>query len=625
MCGIVGKFAPRITESDVDWVVAACAIQSNRGPDHSAVLYDGFAALGHSRLSILDLDARSHQPFRVRTADRDVWISFNGEIYNHREVRKKLKDFYFRTTSDTETLVAAFMRWGVECFDFLDGMWGVAIYDRSSRKLTLCRDRFGEKPLFFGRFKEEVMFASEMKAFVPLGDASVISEKNFDLAFRDPKYLAASNESLISGVRSLTPGCFIEFVLGGDSISSPKGVSKYWVFPDFDGCEDFRGGEAEDALEGRLVEAVIATAEADVPIANQLSGGLDSSLLCGILSRGSAKRSGAAFHFRFPESGRDEVGYAEEVARFIGLPLRVSAFNDALIDDLALLKFVYHQETVSSDLHFGLFENFRNISASGIKVVIDGNGADELFFGYAHMVGELRRQALVNSLLSISNDNVNSYVDLLACSHSFRGGSAINDFSLSSDMRYAVENAAKKPYECLERTASRLSAKEIRERALPTILWNWDRMSMASGVEVRLPFLTRSVAELALKLPLNSKVGAGYSKLILRKIAERYVPSAVAWRTNKFGFAFPFDQWFRGALHRVMCSSWHDFGLASYSAVTVDEVAWRPESIEQLIKERKDVLLWKVWQCAAIRFLFAGRGRGMFTAETKIKRTRIDV
>jgi asparagine synthase (glutamine-hydrolysing) len=603
MCGIAGRFASHLFDVDIAGVVEACRRQHHRGPDFAGLARDQFVAFGHNRLAIVDLDSRSNQPFILRMDGRELWIAFNGEIYNHLDLRKALTEFQFRTSSDTETLACAFMKWDVGCFSKLEGMWSVAIYDRLARRVILCRDRFGEKPLFYGVFDRGLYFASEMKGFAGLSRNFKISDEKIILAIKNPKYLASSSASLIEGVDNLTPGTYREFRMRDERVVGYSPV-KYWDFPSGEGSP-VNQSIGIDEVEQALRHSVRQASFADVPVGNQLSGGLDSSLICGLINVESPNVTQAAFHFRLKESGRDELIYAADVATHCGFPLVVTELSPEMKTGDSLLKFVYQLESISPDFHFGVFQNFKTIAGKGIKVVLDGNGADELFFGYQHMVSAIRQEALARFNSSMTENFAATYIDSFVCSRSFEGGSTVESLSLGEDLTAINQKRRDLSTDNFGAFVRDISVQEMSLRALPTILWNWDRLSMGNSTEVRLPFLNSKLVEMAISAPLDVKVKGGYSKYALRKVAEKYIPHRVAWRTNKFGFAFPFDYWFRAVLFDLMRALWSDLNLAAHSSAAVDAAVWRDDSLETILTQRKHHLLWQIWQAAALKYGFS--------------------
>jgi asparagine synthase (glutamine-hydrolysing) len=616
MCGISGRFSNQLLDEDIVGVVEACRRQHHRGPDFAGVAKDKYVAFGHNRLAIVDLDARSNQPFILRAGGRELWVAFNGEIYNHLDLRTALSGFSFKTLSDTETFAFAFMRWDVGCFSKLEGMWSVAIYDRVDRRVILSRDRFGEKPLFYGTFDDGLYFASEMKGFAGLSRKFKLSDEKISLAIKNPKYLAASNASLIEGVENLTPGTYYECRLRDERVVARTPV-RYWDFPSIEDSPINRSIGIDD-VEAVLRDSVRRTSFADVPVGNQLSGGLDSSLLCGLISVEAPNITQAAFHFRLKESGRDELNYAADVATHCRLPLVVTELRPEMKAGDSLLKFVYQLESISPDFHFGVFQNFKAISDKGIKVVLDGNGADELFVGYQHMVSAIRQQALGRFFSSMTDDAASTYVHSFVCSRSFDGGSTIESFSLEGDLKAINQKNKDVSANSFFSFVRDISVQEMTLRSLPTILWNWDRLSMANSIEVRLPFLTSKLVEMAIRAPLDVKVQSGYSKYALRRIAEKYIPHHVAWRTNKFGFAFPFDYWFRVVLFDSMRALWSDLNLATHSNAVVDAAVWRDDSLETIVTQRKHHLLWQIWQAAALKYAFSAGRQYLTSSEVRV-------
>ncbi|NCC25213.1 MAG: asparagine synthase (glutamine-hydrolyzing), partial [Deltaproteobacteria bacterium] len=368
MCGIVGliDFRERPDPSRVQRAVAALA---HRGPDHQGLWSDGQACLGHARLSVIDLDPRSHQP--MVDADTGLVLVYNGEIYNFRELRRDLetRGVRFRTEGDSEVLLSAYKVWGLDCLLRLRGMFAFAVWDPGSRTLVLARDRVGKKPLVFSRTSERLVFASEIRALIALGgvDRSLDFEA-LDL-FLCQSYIPAP-WTIYRGVRKLEPGCWALMRSGCWE------TGRYWD-PDFRIKQNPDEAQVEDQARSELERAVQERMISDVPLGVMLSGGLDSALVAALMARYS-DRPVKSFTVGFDDPRYDEGNEARATAEYLGLDhheLRVESgrelgevlprvlgqFGEPYGDDSALPSYI-----------------LSGMVRSEVTVVLNGDGGDEL-------------------------------------------------------------------------------------------------------------------------------------------------------------------------------------------------------------------------------------------------------
>ncbi|MHA7818466.1 MAG: XrtA/PEP-CTERM system amidotransferase [Erythrobacter sp.] len=573
MCGVAGIFHAE-TPKPVDpaRVKRMCDALAHRGPDGAGVWTDLGIGLGHRRLSIIDLEG-SPQP--MHSADGRAVIAFNGEIYNFRELRRELEreGARFRTSGDTEVILAAWQRWGTKCLDKLHGMFAVALYDLDKRQLLLARDRLGVKPLFLSRLPDGgLAFASELKGLLAHPQMRRRVNPQAVDAYLTWGYVPDTH-SILAGVEKLQAGHFLLLEQG-----KPVPPQRRWW--DISFAERASGGEAD--LNAELVhllrEAVQSRMVSDVPLGAFLSGGVDSSSVVALMSEASAEPVRTC-SIGFDVAALDETSHAEAVARQFRTQhdSRTVASDDfSAIDQLA-----------------GMFdEPFADASAlptwrvcqlarEKVTVALSGDGADEAFAGYRRQVfhhNEERvrsllpaglREPLFETLGRIwpkadwAPRQLRAKATLLALAESGEAGYARGLSVATPDARaalYAADFAATlggyRAEDELIRIMQRAPARSGLDRAQYADLTFWlpgdiltkvDRTSMAVSLEAREPLLDHRLVEFAARLPERMRVRGMVGKYLLKKCMERYLPDDILYR-QKQGFVTPIADWLRGPL-----------------------------------------------------------------------------
>lgn len=585
MCGIAGIFTQT---NALDSISAMTSALTHRGPDSGATWTDQAAgiALGHRRLSIVDLSEAGAQPM-LSHSGRFV-LAFNGEIYNHLELRQEL-DLPWRGHSDTETLLAAIEAWGLErTLGRCVGMFAFALWDTGERRLFLCRDRMGEKPLYYGWQGEVFLFASELKAlrqhpkFEPAIDRGALA-----LFMRHNAVPAPY--SIYQNIRKLLPGSFLCLTHADRNIrpqiywSVDEAARKGLSMP-FLGSDD----EGVDALDELLRQAVSGQMVADVPLGAFLSGGLDSSTVVALM-QAQASRPVQTFSIGFAEAGYDEAKYAKAVAAHLGTnhtELYVSAEKALAV--IPELPHIYDEPFAdSSQIPTFLVSQ---LARRHVIVSLSGDGGDELFAGYNRYIWgrniwriirlwpRMLRKAFARFLTRIptsmwdvffgavlrvlpkgwrytnSGDRVHKLAEILEAydpsviyyyliSHwkepeSLVLGSCEPEISLFKDAS---------PWQNLGGMENTMMYLDQQTYLPDDILVKVDRAAMAVSLESRVPFLDHRVVEFAWSVPLSMKLRHGQSKWLLRQVLYRYVPQALVDRP-KAGFGIPLDVWLRGPL-----------------------------------------------------------------------------
>ena len=569
--------------------MAMAAAIAHRGPDDSGAWIDGKAgiALAHQRLSVLELSSAGHQPM-ISLSGRFV-IVYNGEIYNHLELREDLRNIDWRGHSDTETLLAAIDAWGVSAtLKKCVGMFAFALWDRKNRVLTLARDRLGEKPLYYGWQGRTFFFSSELKALRAHPEFNDEVDRNA-LALSLLFCCVPGSFSIYKGIQKLTPGTFLKIHDNGD-LPEP---STYWSLSETvvsAKAVPFRGDEtaAVIGLEACLKESIAGQMVADVPVGVFLSGGVDSSLVTALMQAQSS-RNVRTFSIGFDYEGYNEAEYAKEVARYLGTEhTEFYVTSKDALDIIPHLPSLY-DEPFSDSSQIPTFL-VSELARQHVTVALSGDGGDELFGGYYRYLWSVKlwhkvkwlpflvRNMIGHGLLAFPPETLPSVMKLI--SHLFaisrtsatdrdrlyRWATRLTEVKSLDDLFWSLiftwQNAdevivdagitsgqgrgiASCPQQLFNE--ERMMFLDTMTYLPDDILTKVDRAAMGVSLETRVPLLDHRVAEFAWRLPLSMKIRNGQSKWILRKVLYKYVPKELIERP-KMGFGVPLDLWLRGPL-----------------------------------------------------------------------------
>jgi asparagine synthase (glutamine-hydrolysing) len=564
MCGIAGIVhltrGERVEEARLKRMRD---VLRHRGPDGEGLFIDGPVGLGHRRLAIVDV-AGGHQP--MANEDGTVWIVFNGEIYNHAKLRPQLKacGHRYRSRSDTETILHLYEEEGERCVERLQGMFAFAIWDRARQRLLLARDRLGIKPLYYAVTPDELLFASEIKALLAAG-----MRAEFDRSLL-PEYLAtgfvSGEETLFRGVRRLPPASTLSW--------SPAGgfqQRRYWRLPA--AAADNGPGLAERAREvrDRLAEAVRSHLMSDVPLGLFLSGGIDSSGLLALMAP-MVKQPVRTFAVGFAEREANELAYARLAARSAGAEHREVVLSpDEFFQ--ALPRLVWHEdEPIAFPSSVALYF-VSALARQHVKVVLTGEGSDELFLGYNRyrvnawnerlgrpywaaapeaLRGAMRR--LTGRLpRPLRRYAMRSFIALApGVRDLFCENFAVFSRSLRQQVLGEAASDARDPFaqslSCYSEagggTLDRMSRADL-QTYLVRLLMKQDQMSMAASIESRVPFLDHEFVEHAVSIPGRFKLRGWQTKAVLRAALRGLVPPEILTR-RKMGFPVPVGRWLRG-------------------------------------------------------------------------------
>ncbi len=562
MCGITGLVGARPVNRAT--VAAMTDVLAHRGPDDSGLWTspDGRVILGHRRLAIIDPTPAGHQPMQ---AGSQV-VTFNGEIYNYIELAERLKSagLTFQTHSDTEVLLAAYRHWGEDCVREFNGMFAFAIYDSDRRALFCARDRFGEKPFLFRAAADHFAFASEYKALLRVGSiADRIDEVRLArFLFHPSQGLDDGLDTVFAGVSQLPPAHMLTLDL--DSLAWR--MRRYWDASPNAAPATLGEADAQRQFRDLLVDSVRLRLRSDVAQGSCLSGGLDSSaIVCiarGLLGDDTPYDT---FTGRFPNSSADEGPWADEVVRAAHTSSHIAEPTPgSLLDDMA--DFAWHNELpTGSASQYAQWCVFRLAKESGVTVLLDGQGADELLGGYEQYFGPYldslpasRRQTEDQAIRARYPLGLASPRQRLSraaprrLAHWIAGvGGAGSDpaFGLEWDLarRMYYELPKLDADDAIHPLAAALR-RDMLTATLPVLLRYGDRNSMAHAREVRLPFCDHRLAEFVFSLPAEFLMGGAETKHLLRGAMSGILPEKIRTRWNKQGFVPPQADWFAGSL-----------------------------------------------------------------------------
>jgi len=520
MCGITGIFGKGWERQQLSDMVRS---QHHRGPDATGVYVSrtGMAGLGHNRLSIIDVSAAGEQP--MSSHDERLWLSFNGEVYNYLELRNELADYRYKSQTDSEVVLAAYERWGEKCLDRFIGMFAFMIWDEAKQELFAARDRFGVKPLYYSQpSADRLLVASEIRALRAAGDPAAPDT----IAWAN--YLTAglhenTERTFWHGIRSLPPGHSLSWRNGELTVRRWYDVA--------DHCdEDFDQRPLSIVKEEYLAllrESIKLRFRSDVPVGINLSGGLDSSTLLGLVQAVQGVDSHvAAFTFITGDANYDELPWVDAMLAQTKHPLNVSFIQPEDVPALAASVQAHQDEPFGGLPTLCYARLFENARAQGVKVLLDGQGMDEQWAGYDYY-GQ------------VTNGNGNLRVVQGTSESPVRPDCLVPEFRALAEPPVFSEPFSDK--------LRNLQYRDTRYTKIPRALRFNDRVSMRSSTELREPFLDHRLFELALKQPASRKIVDGTGKWLLREIVKELIPKTVR-TAPKRPLQTPQREWLRGPL-----------------------------------------------------------------------------
>lgn len=555
MCGIFGAVNVDISEEKALF----CLNQMmHRGPDGYGLWQKNGVTLGHRRLAILDLSENGKQPMSY--ANERYWLTFNGEIFNFIEIRNELiaKGYTFKSETDSEVILAAFIEWKEDCQNHFNGMWSFAIWDQEQKRLFLSRDRFGVKPLYYAKMPEGgLAFGSEMKTITPLFDHVEADMEAFG-RYRAKVHYENESDCIIQGIKRFPAGYCGWFEDG-------KLILKRW-WNTLDHIMDVPGeyDKQVEMFRELFLDACKIRMRSDVTIGTALSGGLDSSaVICAmadIAKNGGTGRMAKdwqhAYVACFPGTSLDESAYARKVTDHLGIESTFLSIQDTVSME-ELYRYIYLFEELYTNMQVPMIKIYEQERNYGTLVSMDGHGADELFGGYSFDIvkalGDAKNKDEVNTIvktyLDMNNDSDNPedsaefkktkmqlMVDIVA-------RQKIKKILGRDEVRSSYsDHPAFKEMDMLNKTLF----VSTHETILPTLLRNYDRTSMINGVEIRMPFMDYRLVQFAFSIDWRAKVRNGYSKNIVRDALAPFMPEDITYRRGKIGFNAPILDWIKG-------------------------------------------------------------------------------
>src|SRR5437016_68285 len=569
MCGLVVMLGLGGRQADAAVLSQMARSIAHRGPDDSGLYLHQQVGFGFRRLAILDLSPTGHQP--MCSEDGELVIVFNGEIYNYIELREELRaaGHCFRSTSDTEVLLAAYREWGPECLGRLNGMWAFVIHDRRRGVLFGARDRFGVKPLFVHHGKDAWLLASEVKAILASG--LYVRETNWQVAadFLLHGKLDETPATFYAGIEQVPPGCAFEIRLDG--------TWRQWTYWSLSDIEPESLPDVEEAIAELLEGAVRLRLRSDVPVGVCLSGGLDSTAIICAMARNRGPLDGGQaapplLAFCYHDAAFDERAFiADTLSQTGALLQRISLTPQAMWESLAeVLRF--QDEPIVSGAPIAGFHLMKLAASNGVKVVLNGQGSDEVFAGYPNYFQDYWHTLLRTAHIARAWREMQVYA-------AARGASAGQLLLRALGLLFHRQLRRFRPYRSLARRRSwqrftqrrwftpclieHLGASDVgyedpglnatlrrsvERTPLPHYLRLEDRNSMAHGVEARLPFMDYRLVSLAFRVPADRKMHGVWNKALLRDSLRGRIPDSVRHRVEKMGFPTSLHMWLTGVL-----------------------------------------------------------------------------
>ena len=565
ICGIIARGKDALVNGDI--IHKMLRTMEHRGPDDSGAMIRNGVALGHNRLSIIDI-ATGHQP--IYNEDNTKCIIFNGEIYNFKDLREELlaKGHIFSTKSDTEVILHLYEEKGLDCVNYLRGMFAFAIWDETNRTLYLARDRLGIKPLYYFVDNKNLFFSSEIKALLQSG----LIERKINLHSID-QYLALNYtigpDTMIRGIKKLMPAHYLHFK---DGVAT---MTRYW---DFDKIETTNEPFDQCLLkmESLIEESIKIRLMSEVPLGAFLSGGVDSSVTVGVMTKLTGKPV-KTFTVGYEDADDvSELKYASIVANHFKTEHHEFILKPKRFMDI-VSKVIWHLDEPVAEMATIPLLLLSELAKQHVTVMLSGEGADEIFAGYSiyrymnsiekyQRLPEFLRTAFLNPIsgLLLKNRKEGKYQDWLSLplerrylgngsyfTHKMRTRLYTEDLknSINQDSLYGLINSYYNKVKHRDAVGKMLYLDT--STWLPEdLLIKADKMTMAASLELRVPFLDHKLVEFAATLPTRMKISMFQSKLIFKKYAEKILPKTIVYR-KKRGFPVPITQWLRGDLYDI--------------------------------------------------------------------------
>jgi asparagine synthase (glutamine-hydrolysing) len=551
MCGIAGIIdisGKAVTQKEIKEMTDVIV---HRGPDGEGFFMEDNFALGHRRLSIIDLSIAANQPMHF---NKSLTIVFNGEIYNYIELRNELQkfDYTFNTSSDTEVILAAYDFWGESCVGHFNGMWAFAIYNKTKKQIFCSRDRFGIKPFYYTEKNNRFYFGSEIKQLL-IHHSEIVANQQVLLDYLFIGIEEYNDETFFSGIRKLSQGHNLIYDLQNNSIR----IKPYYSLHINPETASFDFQKAKQLFRDLFNDSINLRLRSDVKVGTCLSGGLDSSSIAAIASRkyepvDSNEKIGAV-HAKSTEKISDESNFAKKVANEANLDLHITEPQKENFDKILQEVVKIQEEPFGSPSILMQYFVFKEARKQGLVVMLDGQGGDELLLGYdRYFVAWLRSNNLINRIFRFKNIVKNSRLSSIQLLkfYLYFNADKIRAATIRKKFSFIRKEYLKQLNLDILRKLSQsflnlnqLQIDEVSKYQLPHLLKYEDKNSMAHSIESRLPFLDYRFLEFSLSLPAEYKIQKGWSKYILRKSLEGQLHADILWRKNKFGFEAPTKTW----------------------------------------------------------------------------------
>lgn len=596
MCGIAGIAARGNERLESAWLGAMADSIAHRGPDGEKFLiidtgrerrslflrdeppdFAGDIGFAHRRLSIIDLSESASQPMPDEKGQ--VWIVYNGEIFNYLEIRKDLVRLghRFRTQSDTEVILEAYLEWGKDCLRRFNGMWAFVICDLRTARLFGARDRFGIKPFFYHLSSRFFSFASEIKALLKL---PWVERKPFSPAIKDYLYhsrVDTSRHTFFSGIHALEPGQYFEVDMRPEFRLS---LSTWWKLEENLDQAPRQANEVGERFRDLLLSSIRLRLRSDVPLGTCLSGGLDSSAIVSLANPFLEEGRQRTFSIVHPGFRFDESLYIDEIAKNFGLiPQKRTITGRDLLQDLDKV-IEAHDEPFTSTSMYAQWKVFELARRHGVTVTLDGQGADELLAGYsyfkvvyrAELLQRLRPARFFQEIRSDPPSAGGLLMNGITALAGFLSHRRMISWAGLREAQYVQDWIARDHFKDIGSPHPRLEIKfrsRLNQRlyevfahdGLPALLRYGDRNSMWHSVESRMPFLDYRLVSFIFSLPPEFKIHDGLGKAILRRALKNDIPPLILDRRDKIGFVTPEAQWFRTEMKDLLTDVFHSSSL----------------------------------------------------------------
>lgn len=570
MCGIAGILLKEKNVS-LDSVKRMTDVISHRGPDGEGLWINEQAniGLGHRRLSIIDLSENGKQPMHFLKGR--YTITFNGEIYNYLELKEDLlkSGYAFYSNSDTEVLLALYDQKKEKCLEYLNGMFSFAIWDETEQVLFCARDRFGEKPFYYFIDNQQFVFASEIKQFWAYGIEKKMSREHFQMFLSHSEVIddKTPERTFYENIKSLKAAHYL--IVGREF--TPK-IEMYWNLDGIKLESKVLFNDAVFEFRELLFDSIKLRLRSDVPVGSSLSGGLDSSAIVYSVNSNYLLPGQDQYTFsaRFKSYEKDEGEYIDELISQLNSIKRNNVFLSGEDFENDISQITYHQdEPFQTASIFAQYKVMELAKKNNVKVLLDGQGADELLGGYEPMYSYYLKQLFFNSPANYSSEK-DAYNKMHGWKYKEVDYARTELFSQMVKRKIKQFTGSKQPVPA--NYFSCILNEYISGSKLQQLLRFADRNSMAHSVEVRLPFLDHRLVEFVFSLPNEFKLNDGWTKYILRKAFDGRLPDKITWRRNKVGFEAPQERYMEGSLFKNKAARGRQFA----------------ESLEILIPQQTD-------------------------------------